>query len=226
MDFQINASGELEIVDGSQGLQQMLVFTSNSTFTKATFPEAAHLRIRAIGGGGGSAGSPLSSAGQVIGQSGGSSGSYSESVVNVSSLAASETITVGAGGAAGVSGFGSGGTGGQSSFGSIVTAPGGLGSSQEMNDLGPNPTVTTPTQAGVLGVGQIRVRGHIGQSAIRHSNTVISGGTGGGSVIGADVAAGTAGRDYGGGAGGSVTSTGAVPGFAGAAGVVIVEIYN
>jgi hypothetical protein len=103
----------------------VLTYNSSSTWTKATDVPAgctmAMIEVWAGGGGGGRS----TSAGQT---GGGGGGAYNYIVLPISSLGATETVTVGAGGL-GATATGFGGTGGTSSFGTsaLVTAYGGRG---------------------------------------------------------------------------------------------------
>ncbi|WNM08196.1 hypothetical protein RI056_15060 [Komagataeibacter nataicola] len=105
--------------------------TSSGTFT----PDARTkwLRIRGVGGGGGSGGCPYTGSTQESTASGGYSGGYIELVVSVEDLLAgadSIAISIGAGGLAGTgnaSGATPGGDGGDTTIGGAVTIPGGPG---------------------------------------------------------------------------------------------------
>ena len=160
------------------GALGMIVFltTAGGTWTKAANPDANWLRVRVIGGGGGGAGA-TSAAAQAIARGGGAGGNYSESWVDVSTLGASTTVTVGAGGTAGAAANGAGGTGGTSSFGAVVTALGGLGA--------PNTAVSAVSgvspsaDPSVLGTHQLYALAERGGRGIWVSATVGFAGNGG-----------------------------------------------
>jgi hypothetical protein len=199
------------------GLRQVVKFTTSGTFDKADYPWLRHVSIRdqAGGGGGGGSGTPGDAGG-----GGGGGGGYAEKFVAVASLAASETVTVGAAGVAGAA-TGNGGTGGTSSFGSHASANGGAGGLATDGGGG---------EGGVGTAGDILVGGSGGGTGTASSTVAISG-AGGGSRLGGGGASrygqiGVTGRLYGGGgAGGARVAAGGTTGGAGAAGIVIVELY-
>ena len=207
-----------------------LYIESSGTFQKATYPGLKAVRIFAVGGGGGVAGVPATSAGeqQVVGSAG--SGGLSVSWVEAGDLATSETVTIGAGGELDS-------TGGTTSFGAHAVANGGA--------TGATSTVAADGGApGVLdgAVGNERISiGHGGGGAfasprIGAGNFVMID-PGGASPLGGDswrsrsaTVTGhvtTGGRGYGGGAtgGGHLQNQGAKDGADGADGVVIVDLY-
>lgn len=213
---------------------QTVVFTSSGTFTKASYPTARAIRIRAIGGGGAGATSQAASTGNHSGGGGGGGGGCADKFVLLSALAASETVTVGAGGN-NTSG-GNGYSGGTSSFGTQAVATGGEGGYTGDN--------TALAITGVGGNGGIGTSGDILTAGDTGGNgggyaTLGTGGAGGGSAMGGGGqsvyngggsarTAGNPGRAYGGGGGGSQTNAGsssAISGGVGAAGIVIVEVY-
>lgn len=83
--------------------------------------------VKVVGGGGGSAGIAATGANQYALSGGGASGSYAEARLSSDRIGASQIVTVGAGGTAGAV-QANGGVGGTSSLGSLVSAPGGNGS--------------------------------------------------------------------------------------------------
>ena len=113
-----NTAGAISIANASSGVN-VQTFTSSGTWTKPSLAAGSRVFIQAWGGGG--SGSKYSSGG------GGGGGGYNERWLNLSDLGATETITVGAGGAASTTATGN--TGGTSTAGSWVSAYGGGGGS-------------------------------------------------------------------------------------------------
>lgn len=98
-------------------------FTAGGTWTKDATKATTIVQVLGAGGGGGG-----SIASAVTGQpGGGGGGAYCEATFKSADLAASVTVTVGAGGAGGNTSGTSGGVGGTSSFGTLLTAAGGGG---------------------------------------------------------------------------------------------------
>jgi len=79
-------------------------FTSSSTFTKASYPWLRAIRVKIVGGGGGGAAATRTSGSTGRNsRGGGGGGGYAEKwITDIAGLSASETVTVGAGGAGGV----------------------------------------------------------------------------------------------------------------------------
>ena len=94
-------------------------FTSSGTWTK---PSSGTIAIIQLWGGGGSGGT-----GTTTGGCGGGGGAFVELIVPLSALGATETVTIGAGGAAQTADNAIGNDGGDTTFGSWVTAYGGAG---------------------------------------------------------------------------------------------------
>jgi len=167
-------------------------YTSSSTYTKAT-NNPTYIIVEMVGGGGGGGNGFIG---------GGGGGGYARKKILASALSASETVTVGTGGAIGVAGV-------TSSFGSFCSASGG------------STTTVAPGGAGGIGSnGDLNIRGQGGGGG----GSVTAGfyGTGGSSQLGGGGygsinAIGGAGGQYGGGGG---------AGAAGAAGIVIVYEYS
>ncbi len=109
------------------------------TFSPASLPmDAQHINIEVWGAGGGGGG--VSAANQVgVCAGGGGSGSYGR-LENFPRPTGAVSITVGAGGAAGLitnnGATGGGGNGGMSKFGTVITAPGGSGGHYDDNSNG------------------------------------------------------------------------------------------
>ena len=114
-------------------LLRVTTYTATGTWTKGT--DVGSIVVEVVGGGGGSTS-------LLVGGGGGGGGGYSAKRVLSASLGATETVTVGAGGAAGVAGstssFGAhasatGGDPGASSGGSTAGGAGGAGSGGTIN---------------------------------------------------------------------------------------------
>lgn len=187
-------------------------FTGNGTYTPAAGIKYAVVEVQAGGGGGNSS----SSYG-----GGGGGGGYAKKIVSSATIGASQTITVGAGGAPGSDG-------GNSSFGAIVTATGGT--------HGVDGAIGGDGGSGASGDINIVGSDGAGFTAQGGSGSTLFGGQGGNSFLGGGGRGGNKpafdasnGNNYGGGGGGGTfsnnTSTGS-PGASGADGIVIVtEFY-
>lgn len=126
-----NGSGTITISNsGGSGSGSIQTFNSTGTWTKPGTGGVVHVQCWGGGGSGGKSGSTSSSYG------GGGGGGYSEIWLPLSSLGATETVTIGLGGASKTTN-GAGNDGENSSFGSWLTAYGGGGANR--NGLGPNP---------------------------------------------------------------------------------------
>jgi hypothetical protein len=209
---------------------ETVYFTSSGTFDKGDYPGLRAVRVRLVAGGGGSGGVSVGSAG--VGESGGGGGGgYTEKLILASALSSSETVTVGTGGSAGSAG-GNGGTGGTSSFGSHCSATGGTGG------VGDSTSGSLTHRLGGRGGsgsgGDINFDGEDGGPGLvlasgQVSRTCHGGGTsfaGRKTVSSSTITDGSPGRLYGGGAVGAIAVDAAArDGAAGAAGIVIVELY-
>ncbi|MFE7402108.1 hypothetical protein [Streptomyces sp. NPDC057557] len=229
--FNVDETGELCLNPGTVGLRKVVQYGSPGTyeFTKADYPWLARVRVRVQAGGGGSAGADADPK-QLISRPGGSGGGYSESVIEVGTLAGVESVVVGEGGAGG-SGNNAGSTGGTSSFGGTVTAIGGNGGGDGMTS-GTSNTTSNGISAPPAGKGQITMGGGPGEGAIRMGMRGLSG-RGGDSHLGfggygrSTSGPGGTSRGRGGGAGGAFSSDGAkYDGGPGGSGIVIVELYG
>lgn len=217
-------------------LRQTVYFTSSGTFTKATYPWLRAVRVRLVGGGGGGGGSSATGAAPNCSfGNGGGGGGYAEAFILASALAASETVTVGAGGTAGAIGS-TGGTGGSSSFGSACAASGGIGGPNKPNSV--YGSYLVGAAGGVGTAGDVLIGGNSGAAGQTAGAGLSSSGWGGNSQLGGgggaqgaggspNVIVGTPGRNYGGGGGGALSnsSSSGTTGGAGAPGIVIVELY-
>lgn len=216
------------------GLRQLVTFTSNGSFTKATYPWLKRVHVKAVGGGGGGGGSATTGAGQVSSGGGGGSGGYVEELIEVDALSASETVTVGGGGAGGVGVTGTAGT--ASTFGAHNSAGAGTG--------GVGGVAATPLgiagsggSGGASTGGDLNITGSNGGSPQASSSSRVLTGTGGASLfgsvrdhgwIGASVDGADA-NDYGSGGvgGGCVQSSGSTQtGGDGSDGLVVCYLYG
>lgn len=220
----------LENAEDAVSSPEIVVFTATGSFVKANYPWARRARVRLVGGGGAGGGVAATGVGQVAEGAGAGGGGYAERWLDVSSLAASETVTVGAGGA-GVSG-GTGGSGGTSSFGTWVAAAGGLGG--EAGTATTGDTNVIPGSGGAGTTGDVLIAGMSGHEGTVRGGAALFHNEGGHSMLGPGSrvshsfsTSGTAGSNYGGGASGArnAASQAARAGAAGAAGIVVVELY-
>jgi hypothetical protein len=221
-------------------------YTANGTFDKAdpfddgnpsgVVVRAVRVRVQAGGGGSGSSRATTSTQGSA--SSGGAGGGYAESFILASALTASVDVVVGAGGAGGAAPDTAGSNGGASSFGSgeafEVSAVGGAGGDSSIARA--TPTVpASPSTGGAGGVGDLIIRGAGSSAPIVMGPEGVSSG-GGRSFLspGRDTprftsgSAGAVGELFGGGARGSINCNNqgsARNGSAGAAGIVIVEVF-
>lgn len=180
------ASSATTIATQSEGYvyRDTLYIVSNSNFTKATYPWLRAIKVICQGGGGGG-GTDYCSANEAAASSGGGSGAYAESfITDISSLASSVSIVVGAGGTGGsggtsVSPSGSHGTdGGQTSFGlgesyEVVASGGdrGLQGFETGSAYGSNGS----TVSGGPNVGDIYQQGSSSEPSISFGSTAIGG---------------------------------------------------
>jgi hypothetical protein len=169
---------------GGGGAVDRQTFNSSGTWNKPASGNIALIQCWGAGGSGAKHSTVTEEAG------GGGGGGYTERLVLLSSLGATETVTVGAGGA-GVSGTADGNAGGNTTFGAHLTAYGGGAGSQ-----------STTNAAGGGGGGAIGAGGNASGS------TAGAAGQGGGSAGGSGTSApgGTVSPWGGGGGGGASTS--------------------
>lgn len=215
---------------------ETVYFTTNGSFTKASYPWLRAVKVKLVGGGGAGGGAAATTSTQGSAGAGGAGAGYAEKFILASSLSASETVTVGAGGVP-VTG-GTGGSGGQSSFGSHATGDGGNGGTINAATAG-TAGVAGPDGAG--GTGDLVIRGQRGGGRL-----VVGGssfqqmGNGGASHLGFGYVDNTiftflgsnpgnapSSNSYGGAGNGSRNggAQSAISGGAGASGIVIVELY-
>jgi hypothetical protein len=212
-------------------------FTSSGTFTKATYPWLRAIRVKCVGGGGGGGGAQSATPGTNISAgSGGGGGAYAESfITDIAGLAASVTVTRGAGGAGGF-GTASGSNGTDSVFGTNVEADAGSGGGGGAANSGVSLTFSAAGSGGAAGssTGDLKFSGADGvPGAAGVSGNYALGGLGGSTALsgasrysGATSANGQDGKLYGGGGSGAQNRTsGSTTGGSGADGIVIVELY-
>lgn len=101
------------------------LYSWDTTWTKANYPNLKGVWVECIGGGGAGGGAGATAAGQSSSGQGGGGGAWGIVWIRASLLGTTEAIDVGAGGT-GVSGA-NGGNGAATSFGSHITAGGGQG---------------------------------------------------------------------------------------------------
>jgi hypothetical protein len=210
-----------------------VIYTINGSFTKASFPGIQAVFVRLVGGGGGSGGVGATAAGQCACAGGGGGGGYAERFILASALGASETVTIGVGGAGGAAGANNGVDGGTTSFGAIMQ---GFGGNKGFGVASSG--VTNSSNGGDGGAGNngdVNVQGGAGTNG----SWVAGGSPTGWGYGGASQFAGTqrttvnsanAGRPgigFGGGASGALNypSQVAQAGAAGSNGIVIVDVY-
>ncbi|ELB7373696.1 tail fiber protein [Escherichia coli] len=194
------------------------VFTSSGTYTPT--PGTKRIRVTITGGGGGGGGcKAISNNETFFGAGGGAGGTVITTLILTKD---SYPVTIGAGGAGGVSAT-NGLKGGDSSFGSVI-APGGEGGGKS------GVTNTNGGNGGVPSTGDIRITGGNGVDG-QSGNIGVSGegGTshwGGGGRAGAG--GGVSGKAYGSGGGGAYDagySGTSMTGGKGAAGICIIEEF-
>jgi hypothetical protein len=118
----------LNCIDSQVGVQSVR-YTSSGTFDKADYPGMKAIIMEAVGAGGGGGGAASTGANQAAVGGGGGGGNYMRAYIPVNSLAPSETVTVGTGGAGGTAGANNGSAGGSTSFGSFCSTDGAGGGS-------------------------------------------------------------------------------------------------
>ncbi len=206
------------------------VFTVNSTWNKPAGLKGVW--VRQVGGGASGGGVPLTAAGQAAEGSGGGSGQYAEKWIPAASLGATETVTIGAGGAASAAG-GSGSNGGVTSFGAHVTAAGGLA-----GNAGTATSTANVIAGGLGGTGATsgtfaRDGERGGTGRVVNAQPVLTG-HGAASALSpvarpvSDFSSGTAGIVYGGGSSGASNGASGVAraSLVGASGVcIVIEFY-
>lgn len=199
-------------------------FTSSGTYTKPS--NISLVRVQAWAGGGSGGRSTTAS----IGSSGGGGGMYLEKYFLPSELGTTETVTIGAGGAA-QSGNGNGTAGGNTTFGSLLTAIGGgagISGDQQAGGAGGSAAYengAAGSAGGGAGNGQAGIYSGGGGSNVSGISQGYPGGAsyyGGGGGGGSDANSGAGGASLFGGSGGAGNSggggAGSVPGGGGGGG--------
>ena len=194
------------------------VFTSSGTYTPT--PGTKRIRVTITGGGGGGGGCKAASNNETFFGAGGGAGGTIISIMTPTQN--SYPVTIGAGGAGGVSAT-NGTSGGNSVFASLI-APGGAGGGKV------GVTNTNGGNGGVPSTGDIRITGgHGGDGQSGNIGVSGEGGTshwGGGGRAGAG--GGVSGKAYGSGGGGAYDagySGTSMTGGKGAAGICIIEEF-
>lgn len=186
-------------------------YTAGATWTKPAGLQFLVVEVQAAGGAGG--GSTDNGYG-----AGGSGGGYSKKTILAASLGATETVTVGAGGAGVLAATGA--NGGTSSFGSHLSATGGVGGADEGSQ----------TTGGTGSGGDLNIPG--GDGFRGGTDSVDNLGSGGSSMFGNGGLPSSSGNGdnatgYGAGGGGSLSiGSTAFTGGSGTDGIVIVTEYS
>lgn len=195
-----DGSGTLTWGATSTAVIDYQAFTSSGTWTK---PDAGNMALIECWGGGGS-GAKLSVSGDRF-VTGGCGGMYTYRVLRLSELSSTESVTVGAGGAA-VTSDGYGNDGGVSSLGSVCSAKGGGGGVWSDTSTiailsGPNGGVSVTDNIAAYSTSAFFNSGYAG--VVNGGATVYGGASGGGCYSASDVFyAGAVGTSQFGGAGG------------------------
>jgi hypothetical protein len=186
-------------------------FDASGTWTKPSgYSASSRVFIECWGGGG--SGSRVNATNSSLGNGGGGGG-YNSRWLTLSQMGATETITVGAGGAA-TTAAGNGNTGGNSSVGSLITAYGGGGASATTNAKGFGGGQLSAGSSSVSGTPQFGAGGCDVQGASPGTPAWITGG-GGGTNAGAGTSSVWGGGGGGGGFGTVATNIGGTSSFAG-----------
>lgn len=221
----------VDILEAGYTRGAQVVYNASGTFSKASYPGLRAVRARVVGGGGAGGGGASTTSTTFVGAAGGGGGGgYAETLItDIAAMPSSVTVTVGAGGT-GVSGT-AGNDGGNSSFGSYAIGPGGKGGLIRAAAAGFR--VASGGAGGSPLTGQFLVPGGAGSVGVGDQSGDVSSG-GGGDTLLAGASVSTNGLDpastgnlYGGGGSGNSTppGTAARTGYAGAPGVVIVDLF-
>ncbi len=202
--LQTNGSGQLAFATPSGVGNSYTEFLASGTWTKPA--GVTWIYVEAIGGGGGGRSSAFG--GNTC--TGGGGGEFTSQLMLASTVGATVSVTVGAGGAGGTVGGADGSAGAASSFGSVVTARGGLGGSA----LSSNSPGLPGAGGSVASSGLLFPQAGFGGPSNGVGGNTIYGGAGGGGCNGSATRAGGT-STYGGAGGAGGTSGGVGPGAAG-----------
>ena len=218
-----------------QGPTRTVTYNVTGNFTKKDYPGLVGVTAHLWGGGGGSGGTGATAAGQQATSAGGGGGAYARIRVPASSLAATETVTVGVGGAAGAAGVNAGGAGGNTTFFGVTAGGGGGGAGGAATTSG-NLLAYGGDGGVVTGTPDLGIAGDAAGWAVTLTGVSLRNGQGGrapyggGPVLTSPASSGGqsgASTTPGGGAGGNwrTASQAALAGIAGAAGRVFLELH-
>lgn len=219
----------------THGLAGVQTFTVSGAFTADPGTNSCIVEVQAAGGGSG--GSAATSTSQFAMGSASSAGSYARAYFSPCSPNG-DTVTIGAVGAAGVTGGGAGGTASATTVGAHVSCPGGIGGagaaaagSLSAFAIGGASQPAACTVAGALTI-QANAKGGPGPYGFNFANNTASSGPGGASQMAQGPPGvpcntpGIAGNNYGTGAAGALTCASASGLAGGAGGPAIVNIYE
>jgi hypothetical protein len=217
--------GQLPVSKEGGRLRNIVYMTESGTYEKPSWLK--FVRVKGVGGGGGSAGPKANNASQYSIGGPGAGGAYFEKTILAELLDASTVVTVGLAGTAGAA-EGDGGSGGVTSFGMHATASGGT----KGTSCGPATAALVSSSAlgGIATGGDINIPGQ--SSSMGYGNCSASLVTyaldGGNSVLGVGGRHQEGGKGYGAGGGGRFRGANgsAQVGFAGGPGIVIIEEYE
>lgn len=210
------------------------VFTASGTWTKPS--GCTQVFVRVVGGGGAGGGAAAASGGNGATGGGGGGGGYAEKLFAASTLASTETVTIGSGGTAATAGANAGGTANISSFatgkGYVVSGNGGVGGTGGTSSG--SYTTTAGGAGGTASGGDVNISGQAGFAGFLAGGNPAPYNRGGASILGFGPAApltdgtGTTGQLYGSGSSGASNYAGAgaaKASTAGANGIVVVNEY-
>ncbi|WP_052024708.1 hypothetical protein [Pseudomonas sp. G5(2012)] len=205
------------------------VFTSSGTYTPTPGMKFAIVTVQ--GGGGGGAGTTVPTAGNASIGAGGNAGAFARGKFLAAAIGASQAVTIGIGGTAGVSANGGGGA--TTSLGALITAPGGGGGNMFNNAAVPNANGNGAVSAAPTGGNIYSSIGAGATLALGLTTAVLFGGGGGASFFGpggppnVSGNVGNTGIGYGSGGAGAATvpAGGVLAGGVGKAGIIVIEEY-